>query len=382
MNRILVVHPHLYITGGSEELTKILIRELRSRGLEIAVVTKDIDEDINGVEVWRFKNAAEKIDGLRPVLESATSTLYDAIDSFSPDSILIMIHEPVYASISKIINPKIPVGIYIHYPKEEEASRENISDFITMYRFPIFDPKMYLIPDVHMVNSAYTARTLYRLYGIESNIVYPCIDWGYINEEPDLESPREPIIISVGRIVPHKNFEAIIDIFRRYIAPKLPRSRLIIAGSPDPRFRWYLEKLKSISETDDRIELHISPSRRKLISLYQESSIYLHARIGEHFGMAPLEAISQGAIGIVPSRSGIAEVMNEGSEVIVYNSLSEVPQKILYVFSLDRYRLKKLRSKARFKALFHNPERFAKEVLNYLSIPSADDHTRDWGGLA
>ena len=44
--RILIVHPHLNLVGGSEILTKILVYELASQGNEIIIVTKARREDL------------------------------------------------------------------------------------------------------------------------------------------------------------------------------------------------------------------------------------------------------------------------------------------------------------------------------------------------
>jgi len=40
------------------------------------------------------------------------------------DTVLVMIQEPVYALAVKLVSPKTPVAPYIHYPFEEEATRE------------------------------------------------------------------------------------------------------------------------------------------------------------------------------------------------------------------------------------------------------------------
>jgi len=379
LERLLVIHPHLSVIGGSEELTRMLIEELSSMDFEVGVVTREPRELPESVPVWRIVKGGGY--GVAARLSEVLQSLSEALHEFEPDACLVMIHEPVYAAAIKMISPGTPVGIYIHFPIEEEVTERNVDSFYEMHRFPIFEPRMYLLPDVHMANSLYTARALYRMFGIEANVVYPCISRVYTDNEPDLDSEREPIILSVGRIVPQKNHEAIIRAFR-VVRSEVPDARLVIVGSVDPRYENYFRRIQRLVEETRGVELEVSPPRDRLLELYRRADVYVHARLGEHFGLAPLEAMSQGAIVVAHESLGLLEILNPGREVLVYRRFSELGKAIVRALRMPIEEKRAVRLRARSRALYFSQDRFAKEVIGYLrAATEVRDSRRRWASL-
>jgi len=363
--KVLVVHPHLSVVGGSEELTRHLVRQFVEMGIDVGVLTGDVGRNPLPAKTWFIESRVGE--GVAERFCDVVLSFDKVIKKFEPDVVVIMIHEPLYAVASKVVAPGTPIVIYIHFPIEEELSKEKLREFYKFYRFPIFEPVMYRVPDVHVVNSLYTARALYSMFGIEANIVYPCISREYLEEEPDLEREREPVILTVGRLVPQKNHRVVVEAFRE-VKKYVPNSRLVIVGPRDPRFADYYEELRAMIDETKDAELVVDASRRQLIDMYREAKVYVHARIGEHFGLAPLEAMSQGAIVVTHSTTGVAEVFSPEKDMVVYTGFRELVEAIVKVLRMPRDRIVEMRKRVRAKTMFFSPERFAREMLGMIRM--------------
>ncbi|RLG88756.1 MAG: hypothetical protein DRO15_02095, partial [Thermoprotei archaeon] len=293
----------------------------------------------------------------------------EVVRNHEPQVSLTMIQEPIYCTLLKLVNPKLGTGIYIHYPFEEELSKENIEIFLNLYRFPGRYEDMFRYVDLHLTNSNYTASALFKRFKIESNVVYPAVPWRYFKEELDVEEERENIIISVGRFVPLKRHDVLINWFKNYIKPRVNDAELVIIGLPDVRFKNYYEKLMKMSSEVSGVTIIDKPLKpEEMIRYYRRAKIYVHLRIGEHFGMAPVEAMSQGAIPILPERSGLTELITHGKSGFAFHSDEEAINYIIKVLTMPRSNLIEIRRNAYRKSWYFNPDRFAKEVLNYLKI--------------
>lgn len=101
---------------------------------------------------------------------------------------------------------------------------------------------------------------------------------------------REPgrfTVLSVGRLVPEKRHDLIIEAVRR--STHAEHLKLVIAGR-GPLEQRLLEQARGISA-----ETHIGfVSDQDLLRLYQTSDLYVHASEVELEGMAPLEAMRCG----------------------------------------------------------------------------------------
>jgi len=255
--KILVVHPHLNLVGGSEILTKILVYELAGQGHEVIVVTKDRREDLfpdaPNVRFEFIKDIPELYKlSLRKMTTGKIMTLFytldHAIETHEPEVALVMIQEPIYAALIKFSRPGLGTALYIHYPFEEELTPQNLAKFIDMYRFPDLYVSLYKVADLHMTNSNYTAKILHKRFGIESNVVYPAVDWKFFENEPSLSDDRGNVIITVGRFVPHKRQDLMIEMFAKRIRPVVKDAQLVVVGMVDVRYEDYYAKLRRLSQ--------------------------------------------------------------------------------------------------------------------------------------
>lgn len=80
----------------------------------------------------------------------------------------------------------------------------------------------------------------------------------------------------------------------RYVRERVSDARLVLAGYPDPRHSAYYERLLDFARGLDWVDIVSSPTEHELVELYDWAKVYAHPKIGEHFGLSPIEAMSRG----------------------------------------------------------------------------------------
>ena len=369
--RILVIHPHLHFLGGSEILTKILVDGLAEMGHEVVVLSKDFRSDAfkegKGITLRHIKRVSEGDTAMDRLVDLMCS-FKEVINEFNDAVPFIMIQEPIYAVLLKTVKPSIKVGMYIHYPIEEEVTEENLREFIKNYRFPNMYGEFYKVIELHIVNSNYTAKAFYKFFGLTSNVIYPAIPGDYFSEEIEVRG-REPVVISVGRFVPQKRLDTLIKWFGEKIKPEVPNAKLLVIGIPDSRYMQYYEKIKELSSKYKDIELIDRPLKPKaLAKYYRMSRVYIHLRIGEHFGMAPVEAMTQGAVPILPKASGLAELISNGYNGYAYENDEEAIKYLIKLLSMSNEEYSKIARNALRSSWHFTPFRFTRDIANYLKL--------------
>lgn len=89
--------------------------------------------------------------------------------------------------------------------------------------------------------------------------------------------------------------------------------------------------------------------------------------------MAPVEAMTQGTIPIIPRQSGLAEVVVEEKNGLLFENEQEATEKILKVLSIDPKEGDRISEEARISSYYFTPTRFARQVLEYLKLISTLD---------
>ncbi|MBU2562084.1 MAG: glycosyltransferase family 4 protein [Nanoarchaeota archaeon] len=181
-------------------------------------------------------------------------------------------------------------------------------------------------------NSEYTRKWLKKIWGVKAKVIYPPIDL------PNQKKFRkEKIIISTGRISPDKNYEFVIESFKKaYQTPLLKDYKLWICGKEDDHS--YLIKLKKISKGFP-IEFKLNLTDKKFKNIYKKSKIFIQGKgininenkypsLLEHFGMTVVEAMSYGCVPIALNKGGYKESIDDETGFKV-NTQEEVVKCIL-----------------------------------------------------
>lgn len=232
--------------------------------------------------------------------------------------------------------------------------------------------------NITVVNSDWTGGEVRRLHGIPSTTIYPpavgpfpAVDWG----------DREDGFVAVGRIVPEKRLELIIDIVAR-VREAARRSAAVAgpalaspagAGSdrgPAPEIPLHIVASAGDSDYEARVtalaraagpwvRIHRQISRAELVRLLARHRYGIHGMAEEHFGMAVAEMVSAGMIPFVPRGGGQVEIVRD--ERLLWSSPAEAVAKIAALrASAPAQQSVRATLAARVPGL--GPERFMREI--------------------
>ncbi len=200
-------------------------------------------------------------------------------------------------------------------------------------------------------NSQFTTMWIDKYWGLKSIVCYPPVDLIFKNRI-DFNKKRN-WICSVGRFftLGHgKKQEILIQAFKKFYDLGNYDWELHLMGglANDPSNIDYLNKLKSLAEGYP-IFFHLNISRKELEIIYRKSRIYWHATgfgensekepiLFEHFGIAPVEAISAGCIPILYDGGGLPEIIDKielDHEKNLFSTVKQLVKNTVYFTKED-----------------------------------------------
>lgn len=186
--------------------------------------------------------------------------------------------------------------------------------------------------DLFVANSHYTKGWTERWWGVQSEVLSPPV-------QLRTPGPKEPIIVSVGRFFGEggghsKRQLEMVHAFRMLVERGLTGWRLVLIGGCSPEHREYAMEVKRAAEGLP-VEIRLSAPGEVLDQRLAAASIYWHAAglnsdlqqhpdRAEHFGIAPVEAMSAGAVPVVFQAAGPAEVVQDDVNGLHYRTLEEL----------------------------------------------------------
>lgn len=136
-------------------------------------------------------------------------------------------------------------------------------------------------------------------------------------EVPRRDPNREPIVLSVGRIVPNKRLEDVIRSFTLYQRRHAPEASLVLIGSAVgfESYRTALEVLSArIGARNVFFTGPISSEARD--SWYSRADVYLSMSVHEGFGAPLIEALAHGVPVVARSAGAVSETLGGAGLVI------------------------------------------------------------------
>jgi glycosyltransferase involved in cell wall biosynthesis len=246
--------------------------------------------------------------------------------------------------------------VYVHYPVDLEVEHRR---YLTSWKKKIYImPWKFISRNVDYIkkatiitNSNYTRDAIRKAWGMDSVVIYPpCPQYAF----PLLD--REDVICSVGRFTPEKEYETILK-----IAERMPDKKFELVGSIAPDKRPYFEKLVRMAPKN--IVFHADASLQEKVQVLKRSKVLLHGFIGEHFGIALVEAMSAGAIPVTHD-SGAAKVDNLVEEQFRYNDIDGAIASI--TAALQSWNIEKAEA-LRERARKFSAERFEENFQAFVS---------------
>ncbi len=196
-------------------------------------------------------------------------------------------------------------------------------------------------PKILLANSKYIAGKVRQYYGREAEVLYPPVDLKVFYKDKQLK--KKGYFLAVGRLMPYKRFDLIIEAFNRLNLP------LIVVGEGPE-----LENLKRLARSSKISFLPFAPES-ELRVLYNEAEALVFPQV-EDFGLVAAEAQACGTPIIAFSQGGAREIVEEGVTGVFFHHQS-VEDLVMGVkkFLLSSFDEKAMResakrfSKARFK---------------------------------
>ncbi len=157
-----------------------------------------------------------------------------------------------------------------------------------------------------VANSLFTARKIKRLYGEDSEVIYPPTDIQKYRAIL-LEKQPENLVLTIGRFAREKNLEIIPEIAR------LTRRgiRFVILGVANNNYdQQVYRNLVRISRDASNLTIISNRSPALKLDLLRKAKVYLSPARLEHFGLAVVEGIASGCYPVVIDTGGPVEIVD------------------------------------------------------------------------
>jgi alpha-1,2-mannosyltransferase len=275
------------------------------------------------------------------------------IQQYSPDFVLV-------TGGSSLI-PKSAAErtiVYVHFPVDVEVASDRYvnSKFKRVYIRPwqfISNNLDYIKKSTIITNSNYTKNLIRKAWGIESTVIPPpCPQYTF----PILEEKKQEVICSLGRFTPEKDYEVILNVARR-----LSDKKFELVGSVTSDKREYLNSL--IRSAPKNVEFHVNASVEEKLEVLTRAKVLLHSFIGEHFGIALIEAMSAGILPVTHD-SGAAKDDNLVAEEYRYNDISGAVDST--ILALDNWNLNTAEF-LRESAKRFSPDQFRSNMKKFIT---------------
>jgi len=258
--------------------------------------------------------------------------------------------------------------VYVHYPVDLEVEQRRYLNswgkrlYIMPWKF-ISRNLDYIKKSTIITNSNYTKDAIRAAWGMDSTVIYPpCPQYTF-----PLIDKKEDVICSIGRFTPEKEYETILK-----IAERMPDKRFELVGSVAPDRISYLNAI--MKEAPKNVAFHVDATVEEKIEVLKRSKVLLHGFIGEHFGIALVEAMSAGVIPVTHN-SGAAKVDNLVEERFRYEDIDGAIASITDALgSWNAEMAEKLRENAKKFSADLFKENFKAFICDWLELMRIKEH--------
>jgi glycosyltransferase involved in cell wall biosynthesis len=208
--------------------------------------------------------------------------------------------------------------------------------------------------NITIANSKWSAEILKKEFDIESEVIYPPVTI----EFPEIPwEKRKEDFVYVGRLIPKKGIETIIEILDKVREMGYDLKLHIIGPLDDTR---YVRKLKKIArEKGGWIKLEGAKYKKDKVEFLAHYKYGISGRINEPFGISVAEMVKAGCIVWVPDSGGQIEIVS--NENLTFKNIEDAVLKIEKVLK-DSKLQEELRNHLKKQSLKFSAEIFKREV--------------------
>lgn len=191
-------------------------------------------------------------------------------------------------------------------------------------------------------------------------VTYEAADHISAKAEPVGRLKDKQFIMYVGRPLPHKNLNRLVDAFE-LLKKKYPDLMLVLAGKMDANFRK-IEARVTQKRRADSIVFTDFVSEGELKWLYQNTAAYVFPSLSEGFGLPGLEAMMHAAPVVSSNATCLPEIYGDAAYYFDPNNTFDMASKISNVLSSAGLR-GELIKKGRDRAAKFSWQKMARETL-------------------
>lgn len=177
--------------------------------------------------------------------------------------------------------------------------------------------------------------------------------------EPVAQLENEQFLMYVGRPMPHKNLERLIDAFK-LLKQEWPDLHLVLAGKMDDNYRKIEAKVNKDSIQGVMFTDFVSEGQLKW--LYENCLVYVFPSLSEGFGLPALEAMIHGAPVASSNATCLPEIYGDAAKYFDPLDVSSISSVITEILSDIELR-KQLIEAGKKQATKYSWERMAKQTL-------------------
>lgn len=197
---------------------------------------------------------------------------------------------------------------------------------------------------------------------INSRKIFVTYEAGTKIEDAPEELPEmvdKKFIMYVGRPMPHKNLDRLVDAFQ-ILQEKHPDLQLVLAGKTDPVFERHAKRVKRKGVTNVHFTGYISDGQLRW--LLENCRAYVFPSLSEGFGLPGLEAMAHGAPVVSSNASCLPEVYQGAAYYFDPKNTEEMAKKINDVLTKPKLR-DELIEAGRIHASSFSWKRMARQTL-------------------
>lgn len=359
--RIGVFDPYLDDLGGGEKYMMMLATCLSKE--HIVTIFWDNKDDIEAVKK-RFNISLENIRIQKNIFSSHVSFIKRIQLARNFDAIIVLSD----GSIPFLFPTKLFLHIQQPLPQQRSLGLKN-------------KIKLNQISAV-FYNSEFTKKYNNSLFpGVKSTIIYPPVSLEARDKKENSE--KEKIIMHVGRfrvknlaVEDYKKQGFMIEVFKQLVDQGLKNWKFVLASSIKKNDEEAYEVLRKNAKGYP-IEFYINKTNQELFHLYNKAKIYWHAsgygedlgkhpELAEHFGITTVEAMGAGAVPVVINSGGQREIVTDGINGLLWNSLEELLNKTKKL-TQDEKLWHELSEKAILRAQDFSEEKFCQNVYRLIA---------------
>jgi len=326
--------PHF---GGVESHVRSLSRELARRGHEVTVVTSQHD---------RTLSAEETVDGFRVVRvrprfifmqTPITPRMRGSLRALSADVVHAHSPPPLASHYAGAVASERGIPYVVTYHCDVELPSAFGSVVESIYRRSLGADTLRNANQVIVTTRTYaaTSRAIWRYNpsvipnAVDHRRFRPDVDGSAVRAKLRIP-PEVPIVLLVGRIVPHKGVEHFVEA-ARYV----PDARFLVAGGGSS-----LDAMKRLALSmgvADRVRFLGRISDDRLPEVYAACDVFVLPSVSrlEAFGIVALEAMSTGKPVIVADIPGVREMIEDGRDGLLADPVNprDLAEKIRRLLS-------------------------------------------------